>query len=89
MPHVNGPDAFGDGATVYRLAGEMREVESAIALVRSGAATRVTLTGLRFAEAVLLQRGPEALLEGIVLDALYWADDSGCDIVVRRVDVDA
>ena len=89
MPHVSGPDAFGDGTTTDRLAGEVREVESAIALVRSGAATRVTLTGLRFAEAVLLQLSPEAQREGIALDPLYWADDSGCDVVVRRTDVDA
>ncbi|HEX7399465.1 MAG TPA: hypothetical protein VF302_06825 [Candidatus Limnocylindrales bacterium] len=89
MPHVSGPDAFGDGTTTDRLAGEVREVESAIALVRSGAATRVTLTGLHFAEAVLRQLSLEVQREGIALDPLYWADDSGCDVVVRRTDVDA
>jgi hypothetical protein len=89
MPHVSGPGAFGDGTTTDRLVGEVREVESAIALVRSGAATRVTLTGLRFAEAVLRQLSPEAEREGVALDPLYWADDSGCDVVVRRTDVDA
>lgn len=87
MPHVNDPDAFGDGTTTRRLAVEVRDVESAIALVRSGAASTVTLTGLRFAEAVLRRLGPEVQGEGIVLDPLYWADDSGCDLVVRRTDV--
>ena len=87
MPHVSGPDAFGDGTTTRRLAGEVRDVESAIALVRSGAASRVTLTGLHFAEAVLRRLGPEVQGEGIALEPLYWADDSGCDLVVRRTDV--
>ncbi len=89
MPHVSGPDAFRDGTTAYRLASEVREVESAMALVRSGAATRVTLTGLRFAEAVLRQLSPDAQRDGIALDPLYWPDDSGCDVVVRRTDDDA
>lgn len=89
MPPANGPDASDMGTTAHRLAGEIRDVEAAIALVRSGAASRVTLAGLRFAEPVLQRLGAQARREGIALDPLYWPEDAGCDVVVRRIDVDA
>lgn len=89
MPQPSGPDASDGWTTAHHLAREVRDVESAIALVRSGAASRVTLTGLRFAEAVVRRLGAEAQREGIALDPLYWPEDAGCDVTVRRTDVDA
>ena len=89
MPTVSGHDASGGRTTAERLAGEVREVELAIAMVRSGAASSVTLTGLRFAEVVLRELAAGARREGISLEPIYWPEDAGCDVVVRRIDVDA
>ena len=89
MPTASGPDAFGGRTTAERLVSEVRDVESAIAMVRSGSASRVTLTGLRFAEAVLGELAADAQREGITLEPVYWPEDAGCDVVVRRIDVDA
>jgi hypothetical protein len=69
-----------------RLASEVGEVESAIALVASGSATRITLTGLRFGEAVADRFRADAESKGIRIEALPWADDAGCDLIVRRID---
>jgi len=89
MPQVNGSEAFGDRTTADRLASELREVEAAIALVRSGAATTVSLAGLRFAEPVLRELAEQAERDGIVVEPIYWPEDAGCDVTVRRLDVDA
>ena len=89
MPTASGPDAFGGRTTAERLAGEVRDVESAIAMVHSRGASRVTLTGLRFAETVLRELAADARREGIALEPIYWPEDAGCDVVVRRIDVDA
>jgi hypothetical protein len=89
MSQASGPDASGRQTTAQRLASEIREVEAAIALVRSGAATTVSLAGLRFAEPVVRELAAEAERDGIALEPVYWPEDSGCDVTVRRLDVDA
>jgi hypothetical protein len=63
---------------------ELRNVTNAIALVASGAATRVTLAGLRFGEQVLAQLGAEAAAVGVSLEPVYWDDDAGCDLIARK-----
>ena len=87
MSQASGPDASGRQTTAQRLASEIREVEAAIALVRSGAATTVSLAGLRFAEPVVRELAAEAERDGIALEPVYWPEDSGCDVTVRRLDV--
>jgi hypothetical protein len=62
------------------------EVESAISLVASGAASRVTLTGLSFGEAVMARFGSVAAAAGVVLDPMPWPEDAGCDLIIRRND---
>jgi len=74
-----------DGAA-RRLERDYLEVESAIALVGSGAARSVGLTGLRFAEAVARRLTRQAAERGITLELRWWPDDEGADLVVRRTD---
>jgi hypothetical protein len=45
--------------------------------------------GLRFAEAVMERLRDEADRAGVALDPLYWPEDAGCDVDVRRKDVEA
>ncbi len=89
MHTSNGADLPEGWTTEERLEREVRDVEAAIELVRSGAASRVTLAGLRFAEAVLPRLADEIRGQGIALDPIYWPEDSGCDVTVRRTDVEA
>jgi hypothetical protein len=72
--------------TRRRLTSEVGEVESAIELVASGSASRITLTGLRFGEAVADRFRAQAGAKGVQIDALPWPDDAGCDLIVRRID---
>lgn len=72
--------------TRRRLTSEVAEVESAIALVASGSASRVTLTGLRFGEQVARRFRAEATSKGVRLEPLPWPEDAGCDLIVRRID---
>ncbi len=89
MQQRNVPDASDRQTTAQRLASELREMEAAIALVRSGAATTVMLAGLRFAEPVLRELAAQARRDGVALEPSYWPEDAGCDVTVRRLDVDA
>lgn len=89
MPTSNGAEKPRGWTTAERLEREVRDVEAAIELVRSGTASRVTLAGLRFAEAVVPRLAEAVKGEGIALDPIWWPEDSGCDITVRRIDVDA
>jgi hypothetical protein len=88
MPQASRDDVSDGRTTAQRLASELHDVEAAIALVRSGAATRVSLTGLRFGEAVIERLRDEADRAGVALDPLYWPEDAGCDLTVSRIDVD-
>jgi hypothetical protein len=72
--------------TRRRLAAEVQEVQGALALVASGGASRVTLTGLRFGEELMARFNHHAEAEGIVLEPIYWPDDAGCDLIVRTID---
>ncbi len=89
MSRATGADASERQTTAQRLSSEIREVRAAIALVRSGAATTVSLAGLRFAEPVVRELTAEAERDGIALEPIYWPEDAGCDVTVRRLDVDA
>jgi len=88
MRQAPGPDTSDDRTTAHRLAGEIGDVESAIELVRSGAASRVTVAGLRFGEQVVPRLRAEAAAVGVLLEPLYWPEDAGCDVTVRRTDVE-
>jgi hypothetical protein len=83
---TNDPDLAGPLETQRRLASEITEVESAIALVASGSASTVTLSGLRFGEQVTQRFLAEAAARGVVLDPILWPEDDGCDLTVRRID---
>jgi hypothetical protein len=72
--------------TRRRLTSEVTEVESAIELVGSGAASRITLSGLRFGEQLARRFRAEAQSQGIRLEPLPWPEDAGCDLIVRRID---
>ena len=72
--------------TQRRLASEVTEVESAIELVASGSASRITLTGLKFGEQAAARFRLDATARGIVLEPILWPEDAGCDLIVRRID---
>ncbi|MGD0248401.1 MAG: hypothetical protein ABSB75_05035 [Candidatus Limnocylindrales bacterium] len=72
--------------TRRRLTSEVAEVEAAIALVASGSASSVTLTGLRFGEQVARRFRAEATASGIRLEPILWPEDAGCDLIVRKID---
>ena len=69
-----------------RLAAEVTDVESAMALVASGSAARVTLGGLRFGDEVATRFRAEAASLGLRLEPIIGPDDAGCDLIVRRLD---
>ncbi len=82
---MNGAQPFADtNETRDRLEFEVDDVASAIALVASGAATAVTVAGLRFGDQVVANLTPRAVALAVRLEPLYWPDDAGCDILVRR-----
>ncbi len=80
------PPAPDSEETRRRLASEVAEVESALALVASGQASSVTLTGLRFGEQLARRFRAEAHSSGLRLEPLPWPEDAGCDLTVRRID---
>jgi hypothetical protein len=73
----------GTDAGASRLERELQEVEAAIALVRAGAAAVVSLTGLRFGEAILGRLRATGGDAGVALEPKWWPADEGCDIIVR------
>jgi len=77
---------LGPDETQRRLTSEVVEVEAAIALVASGSASSVTVSGLRFGEQVAQRFRAEATAKGIRLEPILWPEDAGCDLVVRRID---
>ncbi|MGA3030357.1 MAG: hypothetical protein ABSE58_06440 [Candidatus Limnocylindrales bacterium] len=72
--------------TRRRLASEVAEIESAMALVDSGSASRITLTGLRFGEELARRFRADATSKGLLLEPILWPEDAGCDLIVRRID---
>lgn len=71
-------------ATRRTLDSELGQVASAIAMVATGAATRVTVAGLRFGDQVVAASRELAIRKGVVLEALWHAEDAGADVTVRR-----
>jgi hypothetical protein len=69
-----------------RLAAEVADVESAIALVSSGSASRVILGGLQFGDQVARRFRADARSHGLRLEPILRPDDAGCDLIVRRLD---
>ena len=65
---------------------EIAEVEAAIALVRSGAATSVGVANLRFGEEVLHHFEVVGVDRAVWLEPHWWPEDGGCDLDVRRRD---
>ena len=86
MNGVREPDGHAPGLIAKEVDRELAEVEAAIALVRSGGATEVSVTNLRFGEEVLRQVRARGADRGVRLEALPWPEDTGCDIDVRRID---
>lgn len=86
LDHVPEPSAPAPEETLRRLTSEVAEVEGAIVLVASGQATRVTVSGLRFGEALAARFAADAGAKGVRIDPLPWPDDAGCDLTVRRID---
>lgn len=72
--------------TKRRLTSEIAEVEGAIAMVSSGAASRITLSGLKFGEQLARRFRAEARSRGLHLEPILWPEDAGCDLIVRRID---
>jgi hypothetical protein len=72
--------------TERHLEREYCEIEAAIALVRSGRVSVVSLTGLHFGEAVLRRIHAAGGDWGVTIDPRWWPDDAGCDVVVRAGD---
>jgi hypothetical protein len=70
--------------TTEKLAGELADVEASIALVSSGVASSITLTGLRFGQQLVDRFGPSAVLKGVELEASFWPEESACDVHIRR-----
>jgi hypothetical protein len=64
---------------------ELRLVHEAVGMVASGAARRVVLAGLRFANELLGAAGEPALEPGVRLAALWRSDQTGVDIAVEIV----
>jgi hypothetical protein len=72
-------------AVEARLASEVADVESAIALVRSRVATTITLTGLRFAQTLANSLAGAAASEGIRLEATFWPEDDLGDLHISLI----
>ncbi len=75
-----------DQATTRRLAHEHVELTAAIALVASGAATRVAVGGMRFGQLLADRLHDEATRQGVVVATEPWPEDSGGHVVVRRLE---
>jgi hypothetical protein len=46
------------------------------------------VAGLRFGEQIVARLQAEAAAVGVRLEPLYWPEDAGCDVTVRRSDVE-
>ena len=66
-----------------QLAHELNLVESSIALLAAGVASRVTISQLRFGEQILPTVQSSARKHGLIARALWHVQDDGCDIAVE------
>jgi hypothetical protein len=64
---------------------ELAQVRSAIDLITSGTARRVTLVGLRGAERLLPRAQVLAADAGLTARAVRHGDGTGCDIAVEPI----
>lgn len=62
---------------------EIELVRGAIRMVASGNSPRMTVAGIRFGEAVIRICRPLATSADVVLEPIWRADESGCDVIVR------
>jgi hypothetical protein len=81
--HPSAPDSE---ETRRRLTSEVAEVEGAMALVASGSASRITLSGLKFGEQLAERFRADAHSKGLRLEPIPWPEDAGCDLIIRRID---
>jgi hypothetical protein len=65
-----------------RLASEVADVRASIALVHSGVATSVTLTGLRFGQQLAQSLRNAAASQGVTLEASFWPEEESGDLRV-------
>ena len=65
-----------------RLASEVADVRASIALVHSGVATSVTLTGLRFGQQLAQSLRKAAASQGVTLEASFWPEEDSGDLRV-------
>ncbi len=65
-----------------RLASEVADVRASIALVHSGVATSVTLTGLRFGRQLAQSLRNAATRQGVTLEASFWPEEDSGDLRV-------
>ena len=86
MDRAGSPDPLGPDETRRRLEREIEEVTAGIALVASGAASRVAVAGMQFGEELIERLHGHAERNGVRLDAEPWPEDRGCDLVIRRID---
>lgn len=68
-------------ATIDR---ELSVVEGAVRMVASGGSRSLTVGGLRFGEEVRTLLAAEAAQAGVRIDAIWRADEHGCDLRVHR-----
>ncbi len=64
---------------------EVDLIASAIDLVASGGATATTVAGLRLADAALAIVRPRADASGVIVEALWGADEGTTDVRVHRI----
>jgi hypothetical protein len=68
-----------------RLASEVADVRASIALVHSGVATSITLTGLRFGQQLADRLGATAAGQGVRLEASFWPEEESGDLQITRI----
>lgn len=62
---------------------EIELVRGAILMVASGGSRRLTVSGIRFGEAVIRICRPLATSADVTIEPLWRAEETGCDVVVR------
>jgi hypothetical protein len=80
---MRGTIRHGSAAGRGTLEHESSLIDAAIALLVSGGADRVTLTGLRFGERILPSAVRSARLQGVVIRPLWRQGATTCDITVE------
>jgi len=74
------------GLPAQHLKHEIAEVEAAIELVATGAATSVSLAGFSHGEALVDALRDDAARKGIVVEPIWGWEEDRCDLVIRRAE---